>query len=143
MRHLSKPVHHHRLYAGVSIRFAFSLVFAALIICALPKASFAQKQDALKRARQGYDFEHQGKLQEALYEYNAAIAIDPNYPCPLTRIGAMYQTLRNYPLAIQYYNRAVKIDSSYDVYSYYNLGLSYRVVRKFDTAVIAFKEFLR
>ncbi len=125
-------------------RASFVMLFALLCIYFYPTTLHAQGNPvALKHARTGYDLEQQGKLSEALYEYNAAIAADAKYPYPVERIAAMYQQLHNYPLAIQFYSRAIKLDSASDVYSFYNLGLSYRAMAKHDSAVTNFKEFVR
>jgi outer membrane protein OmpA-like peptidoglycan-associated protein/Tol biopolymer transport system component len=120
--------------AGVLFLLLTSVFFAP--------ALFAQSGDALKHARAGFEYEQKQEYKLALYEYDAAIQIDPKYPYPLERIGGMYQALKNYPLAISFYQRAVKLDSNFDVYNYYNLGLSYRIVDKYDSAVWELKEFL-
>jgi len=98
--------------------------------------------EALKHARAGFDWEQKQEFQYALFEYQAALKTDSLYPYPIERIGGIYQVLKNYGLAISYYNKAVKLDSNFDVYNYFNLGLAYRIVEKHDTAVLALKEFL-
>ena len=121
---------------------SFERAFSVLILLfAIP--TFAQKPDALKFSRAGYELEQQKLFSNALYEYNAAIAADPKYAYPLTRIGAIYFKLHNYNLAVQYYHRSLALDSNFDAYSYYNLADSYRHLDKLDTAVIEFKEFIR
>lgn len=116
---------------------------ALLILLVLPITLVAQSNPtALEHSRKGFALEQEGKLAEALYEYNEAIKADPKYPYPYARIGGMYQTLRNYNLAIQHYHQAIRLDSNFDVYNFYNLGLAYRVLAKHDSAAIAFKEFL-
>ena len=120
--------------SGVLFLLSISVFYAPAV--------FAQSGDALKHARAGFDYEQKQEYKLALYEYDAALQTDPKYPYPLERIGGMYQVLKNYPLAISYYQRAIRLDSSFDVYNYYNLGLSYRIVDKYDSAVFALKEFL-
>ncbi len=82
-------------------------------------------------------------FEEALYEYGEAIKLDSSYPYPWSRVAGMYQTLKNHRLAVQYYHRAIKIDSSFDAYNYYNLGTSLRVLQKPDSAAYAFTQFVK
>ena len=99
--------------------------------------------ESLKHARAGFDYEQKHEYQLALYEYDTSAKLDPKYPYPVERIGGMYQVLKNYKLAIAFYEHAIKLDSNFDVYNYYNLGLAYRIVEKHDSAVSALREFLR
>jgi outer membrane protein OmpA-like peptidoglycan-associated protein len=104
---------------------------------------FAQRPEALKHARAGFEYEQKSEYQYALFEYDTAAKLDPTYPYPVERTGGMYQVLKNYPKAIDFYERAVHIDSAFDVYNYYNLGLCFHVVQKYDSAVLNLKEFIR
>jgi outer membrane protein OmpA-like peptidoglycan-associated protein len=115
---------------------ATAVLFFALPLFAQPNA------EALKHARAGFDFESKKQYQYALFEYDTAMKLDRTYPYPVERIGGLYQLLKNYPLAVAFYERAIRMDSSFDVYNYYNLGLSFRIVEKHDSAVAALKEFL-
>lgn len=114
-----------------------------VILCIATAASAQPKKEALDHAREGYEFEQQGKFAEALYKYNQAIAADTKYPYPVQRIAAMYQKLRNYKKAIEFYRRAIALDSAFDDYNYYNLALSYRTLRKFDSAALAYSAFIK
>lgn len=123
----------------------FLAALAALVTLTASCGLRAQQPsaDVLKFARAGFDYEQRGEFRLALFEYDTAIKLAPAYPYPYGRIGAIYQRLKNYPLAITYYNRAIKLDSNFDVYNYYNLGPCFRIMEKHDSAVIALKEFLR
>jgi outer membrane protein OmpA-like peptidoglycan-associated protein len=114
----------------------------AVVFCLTGSIS-AQNKDALKASRSGYEFEQEKKFAEALFEYNKAIAADPKYPYPVERIGAMYQHLHNYPLAINFLHRAIRLDSNFDDYNFYNLGTCYKALQKNDSAVIYYKMFLQ
>ncbi len=115
-----------------------------VVISLISVTVFAQpSKEALDHAREGYEYEQQGQFAEALYKYNQAIAADTKYPYPVQRIAAMYQKLRNYSKAIEFYKRAIALDSAFDDYNYYNLALSYRTLRKFDSAAIAYNLFTR
>lgn len=120
------------------------LIYLATFVVFVTVSLHAQtKEEALKLARSGYELEQQGKMSEALYQYNQCIAVDPKYPYPVQRIAAMYQKLRNYPKAIQFYQRAIALDSSFDDYNYLNLALSYKQMKKFDSALYAYRNFTR
>ena len=99
-------------------------------------------KEALKASRDGFNFEQGNKFSEALFEYNKAIAADPKYPYPVERIGAMYQRLHNFPRAIQFLRRAIKLDSNFDDYNLYNLATCYKALQKNDSAVMYYKLFL-
>jgi outer membrane protein OmpA-like peptidoglycan-associated protein/Tol biopolymer transport system component len=127
----------------LSTRALARLLPYVCILVSIASTASAQNPDAVTHARSGFQLEQQKRYNEALYEYNASIAIDKTYPYPVARIGGMYQLLHNYPLAIQFYDQAIKLDSSYDVYNYFNLGLSFRIVQKHDSAVLAMRQFLQ
>ncbi len=120
-----------------------SLTLGLLLCLPIHSLSAQGNKDALKASRDGYNFEQENKLSEALFEYNKAIAADPKYPYPVERIGAMYQKLRNYPRAIQFLHRAVSLDSNFDDYNFYNLATCYKAMQKNDSAVMFYKIFMR
>ncbi len=97
---------------------------------------------SLEYSRAGFDFEQKKEYKYALFEYDTAAKLDPTYPYPVERIGGMYQLLKNYPKAIEAYEHAILLDSMFDVYNYYNLGLSFHVAQKYDSAVFALRQFI-
>jgi outer membrane protein OmpA-like peptidoglycan-associated protein len=119
-----------------------NVIAMVLLVLSFASSLFAQKPEALQHSRRAYELEQSGQKAEALFEYNAAIRIDPTYPYPYTRIGGMYQALRNYPQALNYYHLAVKLDSSFEVYNFFNMGLAYRILQKYDSASLSFQQFL-
>lgn len=125
------------------MRFAPGAICALVILCCAATPLLAQNSEALKHARNGYEYEQQQEYRLALFEYDTAIKLDPKYPYPYEHIGSMYQVLKNYRLAITYYSQAIKLDSNYDVYNYFNLGPCYRILGKHDSAVLVLKQFIR
>lgn len=119
--------------------------FIAALFLSVGAPVFAQQPtpEVLKLARAGFDYEKGEQFRLAIFEYDSAIKLAPKYPYPYIRIGAIYQRVKNYPLAITYYSRAIRLDSNFDVYNYFNLGPCYRILGKHDSAVIVLKEFLR
>lgn len=122
------------------LKLFFTLTFLVLA----KQCLYAQTSDeALSLARSGYELEQSGKMSEALYQYNKCIAADPKYAYPVQRIAAMYQKLHNYTKAIEFYNRAITLDSTFDDYNYLNLALSYKQLKKFDSSLYAYRNFIR
>ena len=125
-------------------RLSMSSIAFSILLCVFSSRAIAQiNPEALKASRSGYELEQQNKFSEALFEYNRAIEVDPKYPYPAERIGAMYQKLRNYPKAIQFLRRAIALDSNFDDYNFFNLASCYRSLQKNDSAVMYFKTFNR
>jgi len=126
--------------------FARWIGAVALLLSVTPLAAQRGKVDhvaSLAHARAGFEFEQKKQYKYAIFEYDTAAKLDTTYPYPVERIGGMYQVLKNYPQAIAAYEHAIRLDSAFDVYSYYNLGLSFHVVQKYDSAVFALREFIR
>ena len=119
---------------------AFAIFFFAIPLFA--QGGKINHAASLAHARAGFDFEQKKEYKFALYEYDTAAKLDTTYPYPVERIGGLYQELKNYPLAIASYEHAIRLDSMFDVYNYYNLGLSFRIVQKFDSAVLALRAFI-
>src|ERR1041384_2587896 len=104
-----------------------SFLLLALLVAVSSPLLAQPSQDVIKLSRTGFDYERSGQYRLALYEYDSAIKLDPKYPYPYIRIGAIYYILKNYSLAIRYYSAAIKLDSNFDVYNFFNLGKPYRV----------------
>ncbi len=138
-----------RLYPVVmnsNMRF-FARYFCAiaLFLSASPLVAQPAKVNhaaSLAYARAGFEFEQKKEYKYALFEYDTAAKLDTTYPYPIERIGGLYQALKNYPKAIEAYDHAIRLDSTFDLYEYYNLGLSFHVVQKFDSAVWALRQFI-
>ena len=132
----------HTTHLAIFMRFPSRLLGACIVLFAATPL-FAQRPEALKHARAGFEWEQKQEYQYALFEYDTAAKLDPTYPYPVERMGGMYQELKNYPKAIDFYERTVHLDSTFDVYNYYNLGLCFHVVQKYDSAVLNLKEFIK
>lgn len=131
------------LTRSAALSSAILSVFIVLSLLSTATSLYAQpKKEALDASRYGFELEQQNKYPEALFEYNKAIAADPKYPYPVARIGAMYQKLHNYKKAIQFFQRAIAMDSTFDDYNYYNLGTSYKGLHQLDSAVICYRKFI-
>lgn len=67
--------------------------------------------------RRGQRFAAEGKHQNAITEYSAAITLEPEFVIGYTHRGASYMSLENYDKAIANFSRAIQLDKSCgDVY---------------------------
>ncbi|HEY3874507.1 MAG TPA: OmpA family protein [Candidatus Kapabacteria bacterium] len=131
-----------RLFLSAKRTVAALCAIVAFLLTQPVHAQHVDHAASLKHARAGFEFEQEKEYQYALFEYDTAAKLDPTYPYPVERIGGMYQELKNYPRAIEAYERTINMDSTFDVYAYYNLGLSFRIVSKFDSAVWSLRQFI-
>jgi protein O-mannosyl-transferase len=66
----------------------------------------------------------EGKIEEALYHFNEAIHIKPDYATAYNNRGIVYGGLGQYQLAMQDFNQAIRLKSNYaDAFN--NKGLTY------------------
>jgi len=66
-----------------------------------------------------------GRPQEALADFNKAIAIDPNYAQAYANRGQVQRQSNKLDLALADYNKALQIDASYAT-AYLGRGMVYR-----------------
>jgi tetratricopeptide (TPR) repeat protein len=69
----------------------------------------------------GLAYKRGGPLKQALAEYDAALAFDPNYAEALDNRGVIWDAEGKYDRAIAAYNRAIAVSPS-DASAYYNRG---------------------
>ena len=57
----------------------------------------------------GHNFFLEGKLEEAKNIFEGIAVLDPNIPYPHTALGAIYQKMENFEMAILRYSRAIEL----------------------------------
>jgi Tfp pilus assembly protein PilF len=87
---------------------------------------------------------HLDKAEEAIEYFKKAVDVDPNYSDAFNNLGYAHEKSGNYETAISYYKKAI----SNPLYptadkTYINLGSSYYRLRKYDDALVAFKEAIK
>jgi tetratricopeptide (TPR) repeat protein len=92
----------------------------------------------------------QGKIQEAIYHYNEAILINPNFVNAYYLRGNAYNNLGQYKLAIDDYNKAIQLELDphviyfIDIASVYlNMGGAYFNLGDYQQAVNKYNEAIR
>jgi tetratricopeptide (TPR) repeat protein len=83
---------------------------------------------------QGDIYQNQGKLAEALLEYDYAVRSNPNSVVGYSRRGGLYLQQQNWGSAIADFNRAVEI-APHDALSYFALGKAYVGNKEYDKAL--------
>jgi protein O-GlcNAc transferase len=84
----------------------------------------AQWPEALKLIEQGQMAERTGALDEALRQYEQAVAIAPRYPKAHMNLGNAHLAMRNVERAHRHYTTAIELDPT-SAPAHYNLGNAY------------------
>ncbi len=83
-----------------------------------------------------------GDLHGAIYHFKEVIKLDPKRTGAYINLGAAYNRLEEYDLALAILQRGIQIGSSRGE-NYYNLGLAYKQLGKLDMAISAYREAVR
>jgi len=75
----------------------------------------------------GLDLEVQGRFEEAISEYDEAIAADPGNAQAYNNRGGLYGRLGDLRLAIEDFDEAIRLDPGYAL-AYFNRGLAYSAI---------------
>ena len=89
----------------------------------------------------GYNFFSEGRLDEARKIFEGLAVIDPAFPYIHTMLGAIYQKLEKYDLAILRYSMALKLYPN-DINALTNRAEIYLMVGKFPEAAEDLKKVL-
>ena len=81
----------------------------------------------------------QGKLQDALEDYNRSIAMTPEAPDPLLNRGVLHETMRDFDLALQDYRRVLDLNPS-DAAAYNNIGNTQMQIGQYAEAVVSLEK---
>ena len=85
---------------------------------------------------QGLDFYEQGQLEQALSNYQKAVALDPSYAKAHYSLGIVYEDLQEFDRAVKEYQLAVKQDNSLiRLQAYNNWGHLLILNRKYTQAI--------
>ena len=87
----------------------------------------------------GLAYEKQGRVDDAVREYQAAVKHEPDYAGAHNNLGATYYKQGRFADAIKEYQMAIKLNPDYTV-AHYNLGLAYEKQGRLDDAVREYQE---
>ena len=106
------------------------------VIDAFEGTSWAWTTELVSRAlgNRGNARSRQGKLGDALEDYNKSIAMSPTAPDPLLNRGVLHETMRDFDLALQDYHRVLDLNPS-DAAAYNNIGNTQMQIGEYTEAV--------
>jgi tetratricopeptide (TPR) repeat protein len=104
----------------------------------LPQVS----ENALAALNRGKDFNAEGKIEDAIREFDSAIALDKNLSEAYYNRGLTYFFNREYDRAIADYTQAIRIDPNNIDYFFWR-GLTYRYKQDLDKAIMDFSQMIR
>ena len=85
--------------------------------------------------------ESQNAFAQAVAQYEAAVKLEPDHKMALFRLGVLYARFREYPKAIESWQRYIKA-SNQDPTAYSNLAFCYEIAGRLDDAEKTFKQGL-
>ena len=84
----------------------------------------------------------EGKINEAVYHYNEAIRLKPNYADAYINRGAFYGGQKQYQLAIENFNKAIALKPD-SAKAHYNRGTAYFYIGQYQLAINDYNEAVR
>ena len=110
--------------------FFLALVFTAGLVAA---------QEVKTLVEQGIENSQEGRYDQALNDFNAALKLKPNDPLLITYRGVVYYAKGQNDLAMKDFNRAIEIDPKCGK-AYYQRGMIYENQEKYAQAVPELKK---
>jgi tetratricopeptide (TPR) repeat protein len=120
------------------MRLARWLLLLPLLICSL---AWGESQEARDHYNRGVIYQSQGKSEEAIAEYQQAIALDPQYGWAWSNLGNIWLSLGKAKEAIECYQQAIAVDPK-DASFHNNLGYGFSRQGKLDLAVLEYEKAL-
>ncbi len=118
------------------------IFLATLALFAGAPAVHARSNDAVKRNNVGAELLKQGKLDEALAEFQQAVTLDPGFAVAQLNLAFTYDRLGRADEAIAAYKKAIELDPKNGT-ACNNLGVLYQKEGLYDEAIGAFEKALR
>ena len=97
----------------------------------------AYPEQVLHQYNQAFSLKLQGKIQEALMQCESILKTYPTYSLALQLIGIIFAEVKNYPMALDYFTRAMKHDRK-NAAIYSNRGNVYQDTKQYDLALADF-----
>ena len=84
----------------------------------------SKEKQAEEHFMQGFEYQNQGELDQALQEYEKATELNPAMTKAYTNAGAIYLQKEDYDRAIEQFQKVIQ-RSQWDTKAHYNLGFAY------------------
>jgi len=123
----------------VKKRLTVSLISVFLVWVYFSTGMCGTEADA--HFQKGVHYVNKGEYQQAIEEFNLALAVDSQYADAYCGIGIAYLNQKKYKEAISALERAVSIDPEL-VIAYYLLGMAYEEIMDYGGAIAAWNKFL-
>jgi len=101
-----------------------------------------RKQNALDHNQLGVAYWTQGKLEQAIAQYQKAIQIDPNFAQAHYNLGNVYKNQGQLEQAIVEYQKVIQIDPNL-AYAHYDLGVVYVKQGQLDQAIAEYQKTIQ
>lgn len=124
------------------MRILIIIAFIILMFSCATMSNEERIQKASAHYQLGISYMNENNIQPAFVEFQKAIELNPEDKESLNAIGLIYLLkLEDYQKAVEYFERALKIDRSFSEASN-NLGYAYEMMKRFDDAIVAYKSAL-
>ena len=118
------------------------ILTAALIALVAVPALAAKSNEAIKRNNFGAELVKQGKLDEAIVEFQRAVELDPDYTAAHLNLGYVYERSGRIEESITEYRKTIALEPT-NFSACNNLGVLYDKKGLYDEAISSFEQALR
>jgi tetratricopeptide (TPR) repeat protein len=102
----------------------------------------AKSDEAVKRNNFGADLLKQGRLEEAITEFERAVEMDPSYAAAYFNLGYAYERRDRIDDAITQYKKAIQLEPG-NVLGLNNLGVIYDKKGLYEDAIASYEQALK
>jgi tetratricopeptide (TPR) repeat protein len=129
------------LLCGVALGNAVNSVFCFCVLLIVTAVAAQQPPGADPHFARGVEFQQEGKLEEAIAEYEQSIKTSPRFPV-LANLGSVYARLGRFAEAIERYEQALSLSPG-QPQILLNLGLAHYKTGNIQKGAALFSEVLK
>lgn len=120
-----------------------SLIFVALWVSMLGvPAGHAASDEAVQRNNLGASLLQQGKMDEAIAEFQKAVDLDPKYAAAHLNLAYAYDRQGQLDMALAQYQKVIDLQPE-NLFAHNNLGVLYDKQGRYEEAIAAFEQVLQ